>query len=478
MRIDPARLTAGRTRRKNLLLGVCPIGKFVFSHEDALRQKKAILEKLDQWNVRYCTIDTVVPDGMVRDQAHVGPVVRFFREKGIDALFMPHCNFGTEGAVGMIARELAVPVLLWGPRDETPLPDGSRLRDSLCGMFASSKVLGKLHVPFTYVENCRVGDPQFRDGFSRFLRAAMVVKSMKRMRIGQVGVRVDFFWTMIDNESELLEKFGIQVLPIDMADFLRGVQARAKKERAGYVEELEELKKKWLDVAGMASQEGLLNALAYRDELFRIGEENDLDAFSIKSFSSIPDALGPGVGVGEMMLQEWYPVGAESDIHGAVSSVLVEAASGVQEPSFFPEYTVRHPDNDNAVLLWHGVAPLSLRHPSVKKVTIAPPWILKDSPPSSPQFLLREGPLTVCRFDGDTGEYRLGIGQGRTVPGPVTREFYAWMEVDDWPRWERTIMEGPYVHHCSAVFDHCADVLEEACTFIPHLSAQRFDRKG
>jgi L-fucose isomerase-like protein len=178
-----------------------------------------------------------------------------------------------------------------------------------------------------------------------------------------------------------------------------------------------------------------------------------------------------------MLLQEWFPVGAESDIHGAVSSVMIEAASNVDEPSFFPEYTIRHPENDNAVLLWHGTAPLELRAPHVKRIRIMPPWILKGLPPSSLQFPLKDGPLTVCRFDGDTGDYRLGVGQGRTVPGPETREFYAWMEVDDWPRWERRIMEGPYIHHCSAIYDHCADALEEAVRYIPHLTLERFDRR-
>ena len=167
---------------------------------------------------------------------------------------------------------------------------------------------------------------------------------------------------------------------------------------------------------------------------------------------------------------------AESDIHGAVSSVLLEAATREEQPVFFPEYTIRHPANDNAVLLWHGTAPLSLRHPDVKRVRIEPPWILTDLPPACPRFPLRDGPLTVCRFDGDTGDYRLGIGQGKTVTGPDTREFHVWMEVDDWPRWERLIMEGPYIHHCSAVYEHCADALEEACRYIPHLEAQRFDR--
>jgi len=461
--------------KKDVQLGFCPIGKFVFSHEDALRQKKAIQDKLDLWQVRYCTIDGVIPDGMVRDQKQVDAVVEHFRSKKIDALFVPHCNFGTEGAVGMIGKKLGVPVLLWGPRDEAPLADGSRYRDSLCGMFASSKVLHKLHVPFTYIENCRVDDPKFEQGVSLFLGAAAAVKAMRHMRIGQIGVRVDFFWTTIDNESELLEKFEIEVLPFDMVDFIKEVKKRASKDRKKYHEELKTYKNLVTD-ASILSAEGTLNNIAMRDELFHLAERDGLDAFSIKTFTSIEEELGPGLKLGDMLVQEKYPVAAESDIHGAVSSVLLEAAADVEEPSFFPEFTIRHPENDNAVLLWHAVAPLCLHHKGDKTLQHFPPWILKDLPGASFRMRLKDGPLTVCRFDGDTGQYFLGIGQGRTVPGPVTREFYVWMEVDDWPRWERTIMQGPYIHHCSAIYDHVADRLEEACKYIPGLEAQRFDK--
>ena len=122
-------------RTKPVRLGVCPIGKFVFSHQDALVQKGKVLGKLDSSKVDYCSVDGVIPDGMVRDQADVAKVVRHFRSQEIDALFIPHCNFGTEGAAGMIARDCEVPTLLWGSRDGPPLEDGSRLRDFLCGIF-------------------------------------------------------------------------------------------------------------------------------------------------------------------------------------------------------------------------------------------------------------------------------------------------------------------------------------------------------
>jgi L-fucose isomerase-like protein len=447
----------------------------VFSHEDALRQKAAILAKLDAWKVHYRTIDGVIPDGMVRDQKHVEPVVAHLRAQKVDALFIPHCNFGTEGAAAMIAKKLGVPTVMWAPRDEAPLEDGSRYRDSLCGMFATSKVLHKLGVPFTYIENCRVHEPPFQDGLMRFLAAANVVKAMQTMRIAQIGVRVDFFWTTIDNESELLQRFGIEVLPVDMADFLRSVKTRAAKYGSDYANELAALSTAFADPSVLQSP-GTINNLAIRDELLELAQEHDIDAFSIKTFSSMQTELGVGVPIGEMLAEERYPIAAESDIHGAVSSVMLEAAANVQEPSFFPEFTVRHPENDNAILLWHASGPLSLRHPDDGKLECRPPWILKDLPGVSPVMRMKDGPLTVCRFDGERGEYVLGIGEGTTVDGPRTREVFAWMEVDDWPRWERRLMAGPYIHHCSAIYDHCADSLEEACRFIPGLSAQRWDR--
>jgi L-fucose isomerase-like protein len=340
-------------------------------------------------------------------------------------------------------------------------------------MFASSKVLTKLHVPFTYVENCRIDDAEFESGFFTFLRAARAVKAFRNIRIAQIGVRVDFFWTTIDNESELLEKFGIEVLPVDMADFLHNVLERAEKNGKNYLSELRGMES-WLDASALPSTEGLIHSLAMRDELFELGEEEAISAFSIKSFSSIADNLGPGMGLSDLLVQERYPIAAESDIHGAVSSVLLEAASNNAGPSFFPEFTVRHPENDNGVLLWHAAAPLSLRHEDFQTVAFKSPWILKDLPDAYPQFRLKDGPLTVCRFDGNTGRYILGVGEGSTIKGPPTREIYVWMEVDNWPAWEKRIMQGPYIHHCSAVYDHCADVLAEACKYIPGLEPELF----
>ena len=461
-------------KQKTVKLGVCPIGKFVFSHDDAKLQKQLVYDKLNELGVDYIDIESIVEDGLVRDHAHVEPVVNYFKRQSIDALFIPHCNFGTESAVGMIAKQLGVPVLLWGPRDEAPLADGTRLRDSLCGMFASSKVLYKLGVKYSYIENCTVEDRQFAEGLSKFLQAVSAAKNLRQCKIGQIGTRIDFFWCTISNESELLEKFGIQVMPFDMVDYIADIKKLADKKRKAYLAEIND-PSFIFDISGI-DEDGVIRSLAMRDVLLNYADRQGIDAWSIQSFMSLQQALGDGIGIGEAYVQETMPIAAESDIHGAVSSVILEAASKDPCPSFFPEFTARHPENDNTVLLWHASAAASLRDPSIKKVPVASPWILSSLPSTSLQFPFKKGDVTTCRFDGDHSEYRLGIGQGRIIDGPKTKESYGWLEVENWPSFERKLMEGPYPHHCSCLYGHVADVLEEACRFIPGLAAERLDK--
>ena len=457
------------------LMGLCPIGKFVFSHEEAVRFKGLIRDRFDRWQVRYVDLDAVLPDGIVRDQKHVEPVVRFFLEQQVDALFIPHCNFGTEGAAAMIAKKCGVSTLLWGPRDDTPLADGSRLRDSLCGMMATSGVLHTLRVPFSYINNCDIDDDQFEQGVKRFVQAAHVVKTMKSMKIGQVGQRIDFFWSTIVNEAELLRRFGVQVLPIDAVNLIRSIRKRVAAERSRYQQELSEFRR-WIAFNHFPDEDSILANFALRDILIEIAQNEGLHGFCFQGFDSIPNEFGAHLSLAcALVANAGYPVAPESDLHGAISSVLLEAADDSGEPSFLPDITIRHPSNNNAVLLWHGDAPLSLRTPN-SLVRIDLPWILKNLPTGGIHFKLKDGPLTLCRFAGDGDGYHLGCGEGRTVDGPYTQEFYAWMEVDDWPMWERQLIEGPYIHHCSCCYGHCADVLEEAARFLPGVQLERFGR--
>lgn len=451
------------------LLGLCPIGKFVFSHEDAMKQKRRLQQKLREWGVRFVDLEGVVPDGMIRDQKHAAPAVRHFRAKGVDALFVPHCNFGTEGAVGCIARDLAVPVLLWGPRDEAPLRDGTRLRDSLCGLLASSKVLVKLGVPFTYIENCRVDDAPLREGLDLFLRAANVASAFRKgMRIGHIGQRIDFFWCLVASESELLERFRVEVLPLDMVAFLDHVRQRAKASRRRYLEEARELKRK-VTVVGFKDDDPLCRILAMRDQMLELVRDHGLDGITLQDFTSLVDALGTYGFFANSLVADRVPLAMESDVHGAISAVLMHRAIYAEAPVFLTEFTVRHPKDDHGVLLWHAGAPTEMRKPGAR-MKLGHHWILPSRLAGMPHFPLREGPITVTRFDGDRGDYRLAVGEGKSMRGPPTLNNAVWMKVDDWPCWEKQLIHGPFPHHTVMAYGRHGRALVEACKYIPGLA--------
>lgn len=453
---------------KIVKLGFCPIGKFVFSHEDAKVYKALLEKKMDKMGVNYVGIDSVIEDGIIRGYEHIDIAVEYLKSQKVDCLFIPHCNFGTESAAGMIAKKLGVPVLLWGPRDKAPLADGTRLRDSLCGMFASSKVLKKLGVPFTYIENCEIEDEAFTNGLDNFIRTANVVKRLKGAKIGMIGNRIDFFWSTIIDESDLLQKFGIEILPLDLSKVIRLTREKAEKNRTAYLAELVEYRKK-LDISRVGEQ-GMINVLALRDVLYKFGIDNNLSAIAVESFMSLIDELKVCVSFALAEVSDMgIPCVCESDIHGAVSSIILEAAGLNEAPSFFADLTVRHPDNDNGLLLWHDAFPLSLKH-EASSGSLGSHWILPDFEPGMCHWKLKDGEATIVRFDGEAGKYKLFAEKCRTIPGPFTQNTYVWVELDNWKQFEKKIIYGPYIHHTACIYGNYTEVLREACKYFDELS--------
>jgi L-fucose isomerase-like protein len=143
-----------------------------------------------------------------------------------------------------------------------------------------------------------------------------------------------------------------------------------------------------------------------------------------------------------------------------------------QQSVFFADLTIRHPENDNAEMLWHcGNFPLALRDKKSPTLACSGHYIMEGNYPGCGEFRLKEGPITIARFDGDHGEYSLLMGEARAVAGPLSRGTYVWVEVNDWPLWEERIIRGPYVHHVTGIHGQYAAALYEACRYIPGLAA-------
>ena len=352
---------------------------------------------MEELGISFVDIDDINEEGLLYDEKDRLKIVEKFKAEKIDGLFLPHCNFGTEYECARLAKDLNVPVLLWGPLDERPDEKGIRLRDTQCGLFATGKVLRRFRVPFTYMTNCRLDDPVFERGLKDFLAVCNVVKTFRNIRILQIGPRPYDFWSTMCNEGELLEKFNIQLAPIPMPELTEAV-AKAKAEKTevdkavAYIRSHMDVRIKDDEVENVA---GLYVAMK------GLMEKYGCNAGAIQCWNALQGELGVMPCAANAMLNEiGIPMVCETDIHGAITALLVEAAALDGTRSFFADWTIRHPDIENGELLQHcGPWPIS-----VAKETPKLTYPLAFDYPGSLTAEAKPGDISLVRFDGDNGE--------------------------------------------------------------------------
>jgi L-fucose isomerase-like protein len=472
--------------KRGIKVGFAPVRRAILSREAAGRQKQLIEAKLEEWNVDYIGLDWLNEEGLLYDPLDVQAVADRFRAEGVEALFTPHCNFGTETAVALLARALNKPLVLWGPRDEAPTPDGRRDRDTQCGLFASSKALRRVKVPFTYIVNSRADSLVFKRGLDLFLRAATAAKAFLGARIGQISTRPAPFWTTMCNESELLEKWNIQLVPITLVDIEKLVTEQVAQQSPSLKETIAEFRAT-ADFGGVP-EEYVARLAGLKLTLVELAELHQLSAFAIQCWSALQQALQiRPCFVNGVLAESGLPVACETDIHGALTSILAQAAALHERPTFFADLTIRGPKDDNTELLWHcGCFPPSLAaNHDVRGIECFAPSVPiseqaagADAPryaPAAGRWAIQGGDVTLARFDGDQGSYSLFIGEALGVQGPMTRGTYLWIKVPNWAAWEERLVYGPYIHHCVGVHGRLAPVLYEACKYIPGLEPDPMD---
>ena len=443
----------------NIKLGFAPTRRSIFSAPDAIKYRGLTKERLKELNIDFVDIDDINDEGLLYDEKDRLKIVEKFKREKIDGLFFPHCNFGTEYECARLAKDIGVPVLLWGPLDERPDENGVRLRDTQCGLFATGKVLRRFRVPFTYMTNCRLNDSVFERGLRDFLAVCNVVKTFKNIRILQIGPRPFDFWSTMCNEGELLERFNIQLSPIPLPELTSEVK-KAKEEGTEVKKVIDYIRS---NMEVMIKDNELENVAALKVAMSRLVDKYDCKAAAIQCWNALQGELGiMPCAANALLNDEGIPVVCETDIHGAITALMVEAAGMGETRSFFADWTIRHPDISDGELLQHcGPWPISVAKEKAKLT-----YPLAFDHPGSLTAEAKHGLVTLCRFDGDNGEYSLLLGNAKGVEGPKGMGTYLWVEVENIKRLEAKIVEGPYIHHCVGIHKDVVPVLYEACKYI------------
>lgn len=445
-------------------LGYAPTRRSIFSAPDARRYRGIIAEKLHEFGIEFVDIGDINDEGLLYNEEDRVRVLEKFRAEGVDGLFVPHCNFGTEFIVARLAKDLGLPVLLWGPLDERPEADGTRLRDTQCGLFATGKVLRRFQVPFTYMTNCRVDDPVFKRGLRDFVAVCNVVKVFHAARILQIGPRPYEFYSTMANEGELLERFNIECVPVPLPELTRGVKA-AKEENKGDGSSDIEKQLAWIEERYDmdCTREQVVTVAAMAVAMRRMLKKYHCTAGCIQCWNELQHELGiMPCAANSILNEEGFPITCETDVHGAITSLMVEAAAMNGKRSFFADWTIRHPDETNGELLQHcGPWPCSVARQRPK---IAVPLAFEHNGAVTAEA--KHGEMTLARFDGDNGAYAMLMGNAEGIEGPVGMGTYVWVKVRNIKRLETKIVEGPYIHHCTGIHADVVPVLYEACKYL------------
>lgn len=453
--------------KEKIRLGYLPTFGEVFDFDDAKRFAQLIREDLQKNElVELVDIDWLNEDKLYHDEKDADKVIDYFRANKVDAIFNVVCAFGAELSVCRIVKALDKPLLLFGPRDEYPREDGWRKRDSQCGALATSKCLIRFDLPFTYIVSSAVGSETYKNGLDNFIRTANVVKKFRGLRIAQIDTRPKTFMSVMINETELLEKFGIQIIPCSLVNITDAALKMVAEESDKLDAEIEEYKKQ-VCCSGI-TQDQLRNIMALKHAIKDYAVREGCDAVAMHCWHEVEARLGisPCASMG-MVSSEGIPVTCETDIHGAISAVIAGAATMGESSVLFPDITIRHPDNDNAELIWHcGPFPMSEKKCGAPAKLSDEHYNFNDGCPGCGEFQMRDGDITLVRFDGAKGEYGILMAEGSTVEGPHTRGTYLYAEFENWPKLEYTIANSYYCHHAAVVYGKVAPVLYEAAKYL------------
>lgn len=444
--------------KAKVTLGVLPTRRGMLDLETATREKEkfmAVIREIKPEVVTLVDVDDICTNGIIENEAYSPAVVEKFRKANVDAIFVPFCDFGDEGSVADVVSKFQVPVLVWGARDERPNTLEARGRDTQCGMFAATKVLRRYGVTYSYIFNVAADTEEFRQGFENFIRVACIVKDVRGLRIGKIGEHPSPFRSVMTNETKLMKDFGAQTVAIAPLVVQMTVEKILAEKSDEFSRTLKDLKVR-MDCSAMADED-VERLVAFKMALLEVLAQNHCNVAAIECWPTCAMMKLPACAVIGELTDMGIPVSCETDINGAITMAILRACTLGEQAEFLADLTIRHPENDNAELLWHcGPFPYSLKAAESKARIVG----------GQEQFELKQGDLTVCRFDEIDGEYYLFAGEARTTTGPETMGTYVWMETDNWKKWEEKLMFGPYIHHLGAIYGKMFPVLKEAARYL------------
>jgi len=422
-----------------------------------------------------CAEQGYTPTGAVNTLDEADAIAEHFRCRHVDAIILCPLDFGDERSASKIAEILRVPVLLYATREPPALdtPAMARVSDSYCGNLSMASGLYRRKIPFHYAGLFFPDEAEFQTEVQDFVRAVAAIKGLKGARIGQIGVRPMTFETVGFNEVAIMQKFGQNVIPVNLGDIVDAAKSLADDDAAVQAT-LVDLRAGYPTIT--VSDSYLLNAAKLEITLADFWTRNKLSGMAISCWPSIRSMMGISVcNVYGRLTGRGMLTACETDVLGTLAMIATyQAALGETLPHFV-DWTIQHREDANQLLAWHcGNAPMCLaKEPG--KVALRSRLDMKgeyEIPEHDPQaglaqFQLKPGKVTFCRLAEYDGEWKMLIAAGDVVPSDEDLAgTWSWVRVRDHAHLYRTLVEEGFIHHASMIHGDLTRPLVLACKFL------------
>lgn len=450
---------------KRIKLGFIPANRGFFSDQLAARMRNETVKVL-----KGAGVQVVVPGpkdtkvGCVETREEAVKAGRLFRQEEVEGIVVSAVNFGDEQGVALAIKEAAlnVPVLIFGCQEDAPLGPGVARRDSFCGLLSIGDALRQLRVRYSVPEApiCMPSDESFRATLSRFVGVCRVVNGIRKARYGQIGARPDAFWTCRYDEKGL-QQLGPTVVTLDLSEVFAAV--RAAKTDAAVRRVVGEMKK---SANCSAVSDANLEKIAKLEMYLRkFVADKGLDALGIQCWTSMQANLGVSACTTMSRLDDkGIPCACEADILGTLSMHALQLASG--GPSCLADWNNLHNDDPELVNCWHcGVFPMSWAKapPVMGCQEIIAAATGRENAMGVMEFVMREGPVTLCRATQDDGRMKAVLAEGSVEANPAgTFGAYGWVRIPGLQDLYRNVLLRHFPHHVAMNRSQVGNVLWEA----------------